>query len=34
MQQRQHGVALHPEIMQRMAPGLEKYGIDVPEPIA
>lgn len=28
------GVALHPEIMDRMRPLLEKYGIPVPEPVA
>jgi LDH2 family malate/lactate/ureidoglycolate dehydrogenase len=33
-EQSAHGVALHPEIMQRMRPCLEKYGIDPPDPVA
>ncbi|MBL6952149.1 MAG: Ldh family oxidoreductase [Alphaproteobacteria bacterium] len=33
-EQRKNGVALHPEIMQRMRPCLEKYGIAPPEPLA
>lgn len=32
-EQRRNGVALHPEIMQRMRPCLDKYGISPPPPL-
>ncbi|MBT6588406.1 MAG: Ldh family oxidoreductase, partial [Rhodospirillaceae bacterium] len=32
-EQSENGVVLHPEIMQRMAPCLEKYGLALPKTI-